>query len=740
MRFCVFFFGFGCGSTEALKVYNSSPIVNITSHSEGVILEEGVEYICVANASDPNHSASELSIEWLLSGRIICSIENLGASAESTCSILPQEGDSEIRVVVSDPLQATGDDAISFVLEENQPPNISWISEEGTYQSNEALVFSAQLSDDRTHSSDLIVEWQSSAGTVTAYDTIDSQGIITSILTLPLGEQILQLFATDEEGKQSSASLFVEIQEGSIPPTLSWIAPTPGSLENEGNHTLHVHVQDSEDGLSGLAVSFSSDLDGALGNISSDGQGYATLNVSLSSGVHILSAMVTDSSHVTTTEILEFTVNDLPGAPDISFSPSAPKTGDDITALGSNSTDQEGDPLSYSFLWTLGTTQWTQQTLPSSMTQKGENWSVEITPNDGMGDGDNNSSSVTIYNTAPSIISGSILPSIPTVGDTLTTQVLGNDEDGDSITYDYDWSVNGTSVSTLDHMSGLFSTGDSVMVQLTPSDGSAFGTTVQLGPIVIANSPPTQPSISITPAIPTEATDDLICNIDAPSFDADGDAIQYLFSWTVNGSSYTSATTTYEQSDTVPASDIIAGEDWTCTVTPSDGVDSGTPDSVMVTVQADDGCPLGFTLAFDITDDASNQITDDCTWLWTNLFSLGTQFSFEWWGNNQHYGPSTWDLSSTIISIDQSYQGCSGSNYNLPSNDGLYFMTLVQYNDLLHIHPYNDPAEDGTDFYYGRIQATHTQDDEIYAVGYNDWTTAWQNRYETGDRFLACYQ
>ena len=67
-------------------------------------------------------------------------------------------------------------------------------------------------------------------------------------------------------------------------------------------------------------------------------------------------------------------------------------------------------------------------------------------------------------------------------------------------------------------------------------------------------------------------------------------------------------------------------------------------------------------------------------------------------------------------------------------------MTLVQYNDILHIHPYNDPAEDGTTFYYGRIQATYTQDDEIYAVGYSDWTTAWQNRYETGDRFVACYQ
>jgi hypothetical protein len=234
--------------------------------------------------------------------------------------------------------------------------------------------------------------------------------------------------------------------------------------------------------------------------------------------------------------------------------------------------------------------------------------------------------------------------------------------------------------------------------------------------------------------------DDLICSVDVDSIDEDGDAVQYSISWMVDGVAYTGATTTYQMGDTVPASDTLAGEDWTCTVVPDDGIEDGPAQSTTVTVQADDGCPTGFTLAFDITDDASDQIPNDCAWLWDNLFSLGTQFSFEWWGDSVHYGPSVWDFSSEITSIGQSYNGCSGSNYNLPSSDGLYFMTLVQYNDLLHIHPYNDPAEDGTSFYYGRLSATHGQDDEIYAVGYSSWTQAWQNRFQSGDRFLACYQ
>ena len=288
MRYIFLLFGLGCGSNEALKVYNSSPTVNITSHSDGVLFEEGVEYTLIAIASDPNHSANELSIEWLISGNPVCAESSLAPSAESTCTITPQAGDSEVRVTVSDPIQATGDDSLSFILQENQPPIITWISEEGLYQNNETLIFSAQLSDDRTSPSNLLIEWQTSAGTHTEYNTVDSQGVLTSILELPLGEQILQLFVTDEEGLQSSASLFIDVEEGGEPPSISWIQPTPSSTENEGLHTLNVQVFDPEDGLSGLAVSFLSDQDGALGNISSDIQGFATLSVALSTGIHQL--------------------------------------------------------------------------------------------------------------------------------------------------------------------------------------------------------------------------------------------------------------------------------------------------------------------------------------------------------------------------------------------------------------------------------------------------------------------
>ena len=212
----------------------------------------------------------------------------------------------------------------------------------------------------------------------------------------------------------------------------------------------------------------------------------------------------------------------------------------------------------------------------------------------------------------------------------------------------------------------------------------------------------------------------------------------------MDGSSYTDATSTAETGDTVPAGDTTVDEEWTCTVTPNDGMDDGDSRETSVTVsESENNCPAGYDLAFEVTDDDTNQITDDCAWLWDVLFSQGTHVSLEWWSTDgTTWGPSTWDLTDELSSIDSAYAGCetggAGSNYAMPSEDGLYFLTLVQYNDLLSITAYGDDPADGTDHYYGRIAATHTEDDEIYAVGFSDWTDAWDNRYESGDGFRAC--
>jgi hypothetical protein len=84
------------------------------------------------------------------------------------------------------------------------------------------------------------------------------------------------------------------------------------------------------------------------------------------------------------------------------------------------------------------------------------------------------------------------------------------------------------------------------------------------------NQPPDAPTVTIDPAEPT-GTDDLVCVIAEPSTDPDGDEVAYSYSWSVHGSPTNLGT------DTVPGEYTGSGDEWTCTVVPSDGVDEGPP-------------------------------------------------------------------------------------------------------------------------------------------------------------------
>lgn len=93
------------------------------------------------------------------------------------------------------------------------------------------------------------------------------------------------------------------------------------------------------------------------------------------------------------------------------------------------------------------------------------------------------------------------------------------------------------------------------------------------------NTPPPQPGISIVPAAP-DTTNDLLCNIDAPSIDVDGDTVTYSYSWSADGALQGGQTT-----DTVLAAHTQVGDEWECMVTPNDGTDDGAPAVTSVFIQ-----------------------------------------------------------------------------------------------------------------------------------------------------------
>ena len=211
--------------------------------------------------------------------------------------------------------------------------------------------------------------------------------------------------------------------------------------------------------------------------------------------------------------------------------------------------------------------------IPSSQTEKGENWNVEVTPNDGTDFGTMvASSSITIGNSAPILSSVSIGISNPGTTDDLSVVNSSSDADAmDTLAYEYRWYLDGNLQSSLDGLSPLpsFATrnGDSWEIEMRVSDGTDSSAWMKSSPVVIgsttSNTPPSVDSVTITPSNPTTETDLTALAI---SSDADMDSIVNTeYRWMKNGIE------TDVESQTLSSLNTMKGDSWSVSVRVNDG-------------------------------------------------------------------------------------------------------------------------------------------------------------------------
>jgi hypothetical protein len=186
-----------------------------------------------------------------------------------------------------------------------------------------------------------------------------------------------------------------------------------------------------------------------------------------------------------------------------------------------------------------------------------------------------------ITNLAPSIESVII-----TVGDEGLYCVPqgASDPDGDDVTYDYTWLLNGLIVEEEEEAflaSDDLVKDDEVRCVITPTDGTADGQPVTSEPYLFSNDGPTTPVVTLEPedAAPGEP---LEC--DAVATDPDDDQLTYTYTWALDGevlNAYTQAT--------LPAGVTEACETWACTAVASDGQAESPVGSDTLTLGPEDG-------------------------------------------------------------------------------------------------------------------------------------------------------
>lgn len=269
--------------------------------------------------------------------------------------------------------------------------------------------------------------------------------------------------------------------------------------------------------------------------------------------------------------------NSLPTPPIVSISPSEPSTHEDFEAkLVDPATDADDDNLSYRFRWLKNGEEQAdlsgQTVIPASLTSKGELWKVQVWATDGQEDGFRGGAQVTIANTEPTA-TATLSPEVPTTSDDLLVTVDGTDDDGDTVTATYAWSKNGTLFD--DVTGGILSAenttrGDVWQVIVTPTDGEANATPITLS-VSIANEAPVllAEDVSLSPFNASGTTDLSVVITNAT--DADGDAIQFSYTWVVGATTLGS-----ETGSTLSASNFESGDTVKAVVTPYDGTNYGT--------------------------------------------------------------------------------------------------------------------------------------------------------------------
>jgi hypothetical protein len=274
-----------------------------------------------------------------------------------------------------------------------------------------------------------------------------------------------------------------------------------------------------------------------------------------------------------------------PTAAKVTIEPNPARTTDTLTAkVLAASTDVDGDPVAYHYLWQRnGKLGPTQQTVAPGMAHRGEHWRVLITPNDGEKDGPTTDADLVIENTPPGVAEFTLGPASPTTETDIQVTITkdATDADGDKLSYRYQFYVNGQPQALAADRpflpKGIAHKGDTVKAEVWAFDGEAEGPKAA-AQIQIVDAAPEAPKVAITPEHPRTG-DTLSSGLLAGARDPDHDPVTYRVSWMRNGQPAEAPGLT-----SVPGPDVHKGDTWAVSYVPSDGSLEGPAGTTQVTV------------------------------------------------------------------------------------------------------------------------------------------------------------
>ena len=623
----------GTDQVTLVVIPTGSPTVQVVSPTEAGTYYADHLVLFQGLVDDDEQPPEDLVLGWESSeqGPLDLSLE-VDSDGTVTGSGRLSEGEHAITLWAEDTDGKRGSDTVVVeVGSDNALPTCEITSPEddAVGQEGELVVFEALVGDADIRADQLTVDWSSDRDGPLGSSTPDTSGeTVFALSDLSTTTHVVTVTVTDEVG--GTCTDFVVYVVGS-PPSLTVTSPSSGDLVDEGDSIdFSAQMSDLQDSFADLVATWESDRDGVFSTEGPDSTGLAAFTSdALSAGDHVLTVRVTDTDGHQAQEDVSFTVNGAPGAPTVSITPDPADTEDDLTVIiDADSLDAEGDTVTYTYAWSEDGVPLpdTGVVLHSASTTRGKTYTVVVTPSDGRLAGASAEASVTITNAAPTATTVTVSPDPAIVSDVLLCAYSFEDPDGDADASSLLWTVDGTNAGTDSELSDAFSSGQTVTCTVTPDDGADAGTAVSAS-ITISNAAPWVSEVVITPE-PAEASDTLTCSWSFHDEDGDGDAS--TVAWTVNGSAVGTGTTL--------AGAFAGGDVVTCTVTPEDGTEVGTPESASLTI--DNAAPSVSALV--ITPDPA--VADDlltCSWTFYDPDGGADHSTVEWTVGSSVVGTGT---------------------------------------------------------------------------------------------------
>lgn len=575
----------GCNN-QTLSKASLPPSVSIDTPPDQSTINEGVTVELSGLITDSYYrdQMETVTVTWAVDGGKICDDAVVDTNGRTTCDYIFSEGTSTITLTAVNPNGDKGVAESSVTVSKNDAPSGTIISPvaTGSYYSDHAIEFLATVADGEDDPDQLTVSFESSLdGVLNLPGVPTSDGQFSGTASLTEGDHFLTMIVTDSTGRTGQDTVSIHVNGENNPPSCEILSPE--NYANFGvNETILFEATafDQDIDANQLTVTFTSDKDGVIGNLTPSSNGNVQFGINtLSTNTHTVTMQVTDEIGSTCTDAVLLTVGN---APDV-----------EITAPASGEVINEGDRVNFSALvsdiednasdievtWesSIDGVLFTQNASSAGnadfSTGALTRGTHSITASGLDSDGLTGRDAITLYvNGLPEAPTVTITPASPGSGDDLRATVTADayDPEGDPITYSYVWYQNGVITAYTGNTlpNAATTRGENWEVMVTPNDGYGDGTPGYAS-VNIGNGAPSITGVTISPNI--AYTDNELTAVPAGWSDPDGDSERYRYQWYLNGAALNGST-----DPTLAETFFVKGDQVYVEVTPFDGTDTGT--------------------------------------------------------------------------------------------------------------------------------------------------------------------